>query len=262
MRRDATSPTCSHPGSRNGAGLLAEAESIISDLRAAQVVGRLLGGVAIALRCTSARPPGPFARSYSDLDIAVDGKAGAALATVLDAYGYVGDKRFNALHGRRRMLFSRADGAHIDVLVERFAMCHELELASRLAVHPFTVSLADLLLMKLQVAEINRKDVTDIGALLLDHALTDDESGINATYVCELLGRDWGWWRTATENLATARAYLDEVIVGGAAREAATSRLETLMARIEGTPKSVRWRMRARVGERVPWRVDPEEVTN
>jgi hypothetical protein len=170
----------------------------------------------------------------------------------------VPERRFNALHGHRRLMFDHPDGTHIDVFVEEFVMCHRLDLRSRLAFHETTVPLVDLLLTKLQVAELNEKDVTDAAALLLDHELTSDESGINMDYVTRLLSRDWGWWRTVSANLAALPDHLASRLSEPAA-VTATGRAKRLLEAIELVPKSLRWKARARAGERIPWREDPEE---
>ena len=113
----------------------------------------------------------PLARSYSDIDLVTTRKASTILATTLEERGYVAQDRFNALHGQRRMLFDHPEHDHADVFVDEFSMCHRLELSGRLGLHETTVSLGDLLLTKLQVAELNEKDVTDAAALFLDHDL-------------------------------------------------------------------------------------------
>ena len=167
--------------------------------------------------------------------------------------------RFNATQGASRLLFERADGLHADVFVGRFALCHELALGRRLAIDERTLPLADLLLTKLQVARLNHKDVTDVAALLLDHELAEDDGGINAAYVTSVLAGDWGWWRTVTENLAAVRSLMPSLPLSAAEQDAVTGRIDALAARVEAAPKGARWRMRARIGERRPWRQEPEE---
>ena len=219
---------------------------------------RVLGGIAVALRCPSAQPGGALARSYSDIDLVTSRRSSSVLTQVLEAQGYVGEERFNALHGRSRMMFAHADGTHVDVFVEEFSMCHRLELGPRLRLDDTTISLGDLVLTKLQVAELNAKDVTDAAALLLDHELSDDERGINVPYVAGLLASDWGWWRTVSHNLRALPTHLDGAALGADAPRVAEA-AERLLARIDAAPKSLRWKMRAKAGDRIAWREDPEE---
>jgi Uncharacterised nucleotidyltransferase len=228
---------------------LTHAQAIVARAREAGLTVRILGGVAVALRCPSARAPAPLAREFSDLDLVTDRRSAADLARVLQQEGYAAERRFNALHGHQRQLFFAGE-RHIDVFVDTFAMCHELRLSERLDLHPETISLADLLLTKLQIAEVNEKDVTDVAALLADHELTDDERGLKVARVAAVLSTDWGWWRTVTENLRVVATLAPHV----------AERVEALTKRIDAAPKTRRWRLRARLGERVPWREDPEEI--
>lgn len=237
---------------------LAAADEVIATAISTGAEARLLGGIAIALRCPSARKPAPLARSYSDIDLIINRKGTQSLTRALKTLGYAPEERFNALHGHSRLIFDRDDGIHVDVFVDTFVMCHRLPLADRLHLHDRTVSLADLLLTKLQVAALNAKDVTDSTALLLDHDLADDEQGLHVGYMAGLLGRDWGWWRTASENLQTLRAHV-EAYLPDAAVPTVTSRIDRLITAIDQQPKGVRWRARAKVGDRMPWRDDPEE---
>jgi len=232
---------------------------LLAEVNARDVTARALGGIAVALRCEHARFPSPLARTWSDLDVVVDRVSARGIGGALEAAGYEPEKRFNALHGHVRMMFARADGAHVDVFVEEFAMCHKLRLGDRLHLHDSTVSLADLLLTKLQIAELNAKDLTDAAALLVDHELTDDESGINVQYVNQLLGQDWGWWRTVDENVRVIAERAAGLPLDAGASVRLTRRIEDLLAQMERAPKSRKWRWRARAGDRLPWREEPEE---
>ncbi len=76
------------------------------------------------------------------------------------------ETEFNVLNGNQRLMFYHGE-TKIDIFVDTFRMCHTLHLAGRIAEADLTLPPADLLLTKLQVAEINIKDLTDIAALLL-----------------------------------------------------------------------------------------------
>jgi hypothetical protein len=229
-------------------------------LEAAGISARLLGGIAIYATCPSAQPPSPLARAYSDVDVITVPTRSAKVFAALEGLELEAAERFNALHGHSRMLFSFADGMHLDVFIARFAMCHELDLASRIELARETLTPADLLLTKLQIAEINKRDVLDLCALLLDHPFTEDDNGINHARVTELLARDWGWWRTVTENLERLVHFSRDVGLDAPAVRAIVARTEELQGRIEAAPRSRRWRLRALVGERAPWREEPEAV--
>ncbi len=162
------------------------------------------------------------------------------------------------MNGRERLLFyDNPNERQVDVFVSSFRMCHEIPLEKRLAVDDDTVPLAELLLTKLQIIELNEKDVRDTVAILLEHEVTDDDAGVNATQVASLCADDWGLWRTISQNLGALRDHVGSYDVD---HETVTDRVSVLLERIETAPKSRSWRMRAKVGERKRWYQLPEEV--
>jgi hypothetical protein len=222
---------------------------------------RLVGGVAICLRAPDGLPE-PFRRSYQDLDFITSRGTAAACAHLLRELGYEPHVAFNALHGNERLLFfDNRHGRQVDVFVAVFRMSHRIALEERLALEPLTVPLAELLLTKLQIAELNEKDVRDTLALLHGHQVAEEDGhAVNAARIARVLSGDWGLWRTFTGNLAVCREHVAEYDLPAAERQAVTERIDTLAGRIEAEPKSRAWRLRARVGERKRWYETPEEV--
>lgn len=220
---------------------------------------RLAGGVAVALRCPSAKEP-PLRRSYADIDLVTVGGSREATAALLEELGYVADREFNALHGSRRLLFW--DPLHerqLDVIVDEARFCHRIDLRPRLERSALTLPLADLLLMKLQVVETNRKDLIDVCAILADHDLSGDESGVNSAYLASLAASDWGLWRTL--GMVAERGEEFAAGLPGFERgEIVAARLRQLRAELDAAPKSRGWKMRARIGDRKRWYELPEEV--
>jgi hypothetical protein len=217
---------------------------------------RLLGGVAVRLRSRSL--PHALTREYKDLDFATTKKASGDAQKLLRRLGYEPHVGFNAMNSRERLLFfDEPNARQVDVFVGSFRMCHEIPLEKRLAVDAHTVPLAELLLTKLQIIELNEKDVRDAVALLLEHEVGDDDSGLNSTRVAALCADDWGLWRTITRNLESVQQHLGGYDVD---RETVSTRLARLQERIEEAPKSRSWRLRGKVGERKRWYELPEEV--
>jgi hypothetical protein len=217
---------------------------------------RLLGGVAVRLRASDLPPA--LEREYKDLDFATTRKAVGEAQTLLRDLGYEPHTAFNTMNAKERLLFfDDAHGRQVDVFVGSFRMCHEIPLEGRLSVHEDTVPLAELLLTKLQIIELNEKDVRDAVALFHEHEVTGDDAGISATKVAALCAADWGLWRTITKNLDAVGAHLDRYDVD---RERVSARLSRLQDRIEGEEKSRGWRLRAKVGDRKRWYELPEEV--
>ena len=239
--------------------LIKQAGQLINELGSDGVSARLLGGVAVALRCPVASPPSPLARSYSDVDIAITRTSRRRLPEVMARLDFTAADRFNRMNGHVRQLYMSAQGVELDVFVEHFKMCHELDLKGRLDVDRATLPLADLMLTKLQVAELTEKDVRDCAALVVDHDLTEDDTGINVTRICAITGSDWGWWRTVTENLGKVIEHVDRLGLATDTTARAASTAGDLLLRIGTGPKTMRWKARARLGDRVAWREEPDE---
>lgn len=232
------------------------AEAILTS----SVALRLTGGVAVALCSPSAHHPS-LAREYSDVDLVGRGRDSGAIKELVESVGYEGDRRFNALHGDQRLLFWEPDsGRQLDVFIDVAHLCHEIDLRERLAGPGATLPPADLLLMKLQVFETNRKDMEDMTALLADHPLADggDAGAIDVAYLEGLVGDDWGLWRTTTEVAGRLERFVAG-LDGFAPAPQVLARIAELRERFEAAPKSRRWRMRARIGERKRWYELPEE---
>jgi hypothetical protein len=232
---------------------------LVETAAAAGVTARLLGGIAVAVRCSSVRSPGPLARPYADLDFATTRSSVKGLRRVFTNSRLSPAERFNAISGHSRLLYYTERGTKVDVFIEDFQQCHVLHFANRLKIHPITIPLADLLLTKLQVAQLSGKDVIDMVAMMLDHELADDESGINVRYVARLLAKDWGWWRSATETLDRVIAELPHVQLDPTRASVVHARLRYLRGAIDAEPKTLHWRARSRLGDRWSWRVEPEE---
>jgi len=220
----------------------------------------LLGGVAVRLHAPEV--PDELDREYKDLDFAVP-KGGSGMAgKLLTAAGYEPQVVFNAMNGKERLLFhDMQHGRQVDVFVGAFRMCHEIPLSERLRPGEKTVPLAELLLTKLQIIELNEKDVRDTVLLLHGHEVADhDDDAVNGAHVAELCAADWGLWRTITRNLERCAEHVDEYALPHERRSQVKDRLAQLLTRIEAAPKSRGWRMRDRIGERKRWYELPEEV--
>ena len=241
--------------------IVAEGERLLDLARQEGVPLNLLGGVAVRLHATEIPPS--LDREYKDLDFAVPKKAGGATDKLLRDAGYEPHITFNAMHARERALFfDDAHGRQVDVFIGSFRMCHQIPLDHRLGNGAQTVPLAELLLTKLQIIEVNEKDVRDTVLLLYGHDVGDhDDDMVNAARIAELCAADWGLWRTITANLENCREHVGNYGLGAETESRINGRFDTLLARIEEEPKSRGWKLRAKVGERKRWYELPEEVS-
>ena len=222
---------------------------------------RLLGGLAFYITSPEAARNPVLRRDYQDLDFVVNQRGVSAATEAFTAQGWEEDRHFNALHGATRLLFYYQGDLQADVFVGSFVQCHKLELEPRLSLHPVTITPADLLLTKLQIHQMNAKDAGDIFALLLGLDLVPkaDGRGIDLSYMTRLTGSDWGWYTTVHDNIDFLLQSLPEDL-SEADRANVRARLNELKEAIESSPKTLRWQLRDRIGRRVPWYDEPEEV--
>jgi hypothetical protein len=225
----------------------------------ANVSARLLGGVAVAIHSATARLPA-FQRRYDDVDIVIDKRGRKRIDAVVMECGFAPDVEFNNLHGLDRRTYYSDELGKLDVFIGEFSMCHTLYLHDRLeADHP-TLALADLLLTKAQIYELNRKDAFDLLAILADHPIGGgDEETINVTRISSVCGKDWGMWRTVSKTLATVADIARTEAAVDAYRDIILARLAELRDEIDRAPKSARWKMRNKVGDRKVWYELPED---
>ena len=241
------------------ADVVSEGRRLLARAAEVNVPLRLLGGVAVKLRAPGELLPA-FRRTYGDLDFVTAKKEAGRAAELFRNEGYEPHVAFNALHGRERLLFFDVDhDRQVDVFVGAFAMSHKIPLDARLEVDPVSIPLAELLLTKLQIAQLNEKDIRDALALLEGHPVGDaDGETVNAGRIAALCAADWGLWRTITGNLDTCCALAPGYDVPN--RAEVESRLQELLHRIEAEPKTRSWKLRAKIGERKRWYELPEEV--
>jgi hypothetical protein len=227
------------------------------------IAARLLGGAGVALHA-HATIPSPLRRAYRDLDYVVARASWTAWHDMLPGFGYEPDLPFNTLHGRQRLLhFDRSNGRQLDTFVGSFEMCHVLDLDDRINSSGPSLAPVDLLLTKLQVVEINNKDITDVLLLLADHpVVSGDPEGVDPGRLASVLGGDWGWYTTVTDNLAIVAASTEKMDLDDELGDHLRTQLDALRAAADSAPRSLRWRMRSLIGRRAPWYDLPEEVSS
>jgi hypothetical protein len=243
----------------------AEAQRLLVEIDRAGIAARLIGGMAIRLLAAERMPP-VFERPIQDLDFVLAKRDRPDFNKLLIEAGYVAQERFNALHGAHRLLYDDpSHGRQIDVFVESFSMCHELPLAEQIPVRPHTLPPADVLMTKLQIVELNEKDQRDLYALLCTHTVSAGqgaagEGEIDVGRIVALTSNDWGLQHTFELNLDRLRAALGEQPLAAEQAAAVGQRIDALAQALEDAPKTRKWKLRAKVGERKRWYEEPEEV--
>ena len=239
--------------------LLEEAERILDAAEAKGITLRLIGGVAVGMTCKSASDP-PLLRRKVDIDVIGHRKQSGKISQLFKELGYTPRERFNAFQINRLIFNDLGNARRVDVFLDVFEMCHKFNFKNRIDLETRTLPIADLLATKLQIVEINEKDMKDIMAMLLDHDLIvgDGHDKINVSYMAKLCAEDWGIYKTFTTNLAKTPDFGDIVGLGEEQRERVLEQVEKLMKAIEDAPKTMGWKMRATVGDRKRWYELPE----
>ena len=239
------------------------AVAIVRDANGRGIPLKLLGGQAVRLLC----PLFPHrARKDQDMDFCCVSSKKREVIDFFGETGFLGDRKFNTLHGDRQMYFTTADGqTSVDVIMDKLNMCHVLDFAARIDRMPDTLDVADLLLTKLQVVELNRKDVHDALHLLSAYEVRpgDEPGTIGLGRIGEVVSGDWGWWRTVTMNLDKLAHFAAEEhsdLVPEARTFDPAAQAEGLRQQCDDVPKPMKWKLRAKVGDRVQWFQEPEEV--
>ncbi|MBP1704083.1 MAG: hypothetical protein H6Q38_3190 [Chloroflexi bacterium] len=116
----------------------------------------------------------------------------------------------------------------------------------------------------MQIVQLNEKDLIDTIMLLREHPIGEtDHETINAQVICRLTGNDWGLWRTLTDNLAHVSERLDQYQqLTDEDRQVVRERITSLLSAIEATPKTMRWKVRSAIGDKVKWYKDVEELAD
>ncbi len=241
-----------------------ELKRILKASEGAGVLMRVIGSLAFQMHCPKfGYLQQAMGRAYTDLDFAAYAKQQKQIQTLMGQLGYVDNQEIFIVSGGERSIFDRAEiGLHVDIFWEKLDFCHIVRWTGRLEVDSPSIPLAELLLEKMQIVQINEKDIIDTIMLLLEHPLGDsDHETINIKRVAELCAGDWGLWRTTTMNLGKVRAITQGYEqLTPEQKNTVEAQVQKALTRIDQEPKSMAWRLRARVGDRVKWYKEVDEV--
>lgn len=243
--------------------LITEAERILGAVGPAGAALRLTGSLAVQARCPRFGHLAQAGRDFHDLDFAGYKREAKSVQQALSGLGYVEDREVAMVSEGARAIYLHAESQlHVDVFFDRLDFCHVIDLAGRLETDPTTLPLAELVLGKLQIVQITDTDLIDATVLLLEHGFAeDDREGISLPRLAGACAEDWGLWRTASINLDKLERFAEsQQALEAADKERARAQIGTLRDRLESEPKPLAWRLRAKVGDRVKWYKDVEDV--
>jgi hypothetical protein len=242
--------------------ILAEMHRLVDAGNQRNIQIRAIGGLAVQAHNKINHPL--FVREFADLDFVVAKKQRREFETFMPEVGYSADRQFNILNGATRQIyFDDKTDMKIDIFVGDFEMCHKIPLEDRLTADPVTIPLAELLLSKAQIIELNRKDLLDITSILLNNETgTNDRETINLSILAQLCSHDWGLYKTTSINLERVVEFVggQDLPLSQEDRNTIISRVREIQRAFKGMPKPVAWQLRDRVGTRVKWYIEVEEV--
>ncbi len=241
-----------------------ELKRILEASEKAGILLRVIGSLAFQMHCPKyGHLQAAMGRAYTDIDFGAYAKQTKQIQALMAGLGYVDNREvFIASEGERSIFDKPGTGLHVDVFYEKLDFCHPIYWKDRLEIDSPTIPLTELLLEKMQIVQINEKDVIDTIMLLLEHKLGDvDKETINIKLAAELCAKEWGLWRTTTMNLDKVKQLAQHYSqLEDNQKSHVTSQVDTILARLNDEPKPLAWRIRARVGDRVKWYKDVDEV--
>jgi hypothetical protein len=242
----------------------AEGDRLVTAAAGEGIALRLLGALAFAKRCPRyAYLQETLKRVYTDIDFAAYGRDVKRLRALFAREQFVEDEfTYVESEGSRMVLNHRGTGLHLDVFLDKLEFCHTIPWKGRLESHETTIPLAEMLMQKMQIVQINEKDIIDTIMLLLEHPLGDEDGDmINVGLVAKVCAKDWGWWRTLTMNLGKVEQMaMSYRALSDAEQSRVAGQVRDITARIDAEPKSVGWKMRAKIGDRKKWYRDVGEL--
>jgi hypothetical protein len=240
--------------------MLAEIKRLVSAAETKGIQVRAIGGLAVRAHDKIGHPL--FVRDFADLDVVVAKKQRREFESFMLEAGYSPDKQFNILNGAERQIYhENKSDVKVDVFVGDFVMCHKIPLENRLKADPMTIPLAELLLSKAQILELNRKDALDISSILFNNETGNDDGKINLQVIAQLCSADWGLYKTVSINLGRVEEVISkEPSMSQEERDLVLKRARAILKTFEDMPKPMAWQLRDRVGTRVKWYIEVEEV--
>jgi len=242
----------------------AEGQRIVNEGTKRNLHLRLLGAIAFQVHCPKYNHfTSKLRRELSDVDFAAYNKERSGIDKMMREFGYADQPMITALFGHGRLIYdNKSNGLHVDIFFDKLEMNHDISFDGRLEKEELTISLVDMLLEKMQIVHINEKDVIDTVMLLREHAIGNSApETIDAKYLADLLANDWGFCHTVVTNLNFVKEKLTSYSeLTDEDRTDVSHKIDALLEMIEKKPKTLAWKLRAKVGTKSKWYKDVEDV--
>lgn len=234
---------------------LEAAKQLLRESEKRGIESKLIGGLAFKILCPSSRE-GSLARNNNDIDLVVKRKEVGKLKKLMDGLGYEYPPSSDVIYPDQILYMDNQNRRQVDIFVDGFQMCHKFDFRKGLEESGQTLPITDLILTKLQIAELTDRDMQDLGAAFFDFRLGQGPNHIRYDQIAYLASKNWGIWKDFTDNLKKLRVRISEIAPEEAGEIA--KRADTLLEDIDRHRKSARWKLRARVGERLSWHELPQ----
>ena len=241
-----------------------ELKRIIKASDESGVLLRVIGSLAFQMHCPKyGYLQAAMGRAYTDIDFAGYRRQVKDIKALMEKLGYAENREvFIVSEGQRSIFDQREVGIHVDVFYDKLDFCHTIFWEGRLEVDSPSIPLAEMLLEKMQIVQINEKDIIDTIMLLLEHPFgSNDHETINIDRIARLCSSDWGFWRTLTMNLEKVQRLsqgYDQL--DATQKKHVADQVASALKRLELEPKTLAWKLRSRVGDKVKWYKDVDEV--
>jgi hypothetical protein len=262
--------------------IVRKAVEIVENAKKKNLILRIIGAIAvylhiqdnpIALGFYTSQSRLGLANIFTDIDLIAYSKQRKQLMKFFEEELKLrSNPRLNVIFGGKRLFYEDTSiNVKIDVFFDKLEFSHDVFFGrepskGRLELDYPTITPTDLLLEKLQIHNINYKDIIDIIALLTAHniALEEVKNSINANYIAQLLSDDWGFWYDAITNLNKVVEVVQDLAskekIKQDIRDIVINNINELIEVINKTPKTKNWEKRAKIGTAKPWYREVEEV--
>jgi hypothetical protein len=197
-------------------------------------------------------------RELTDVDLAAYRRQSHAIREFMKQEGYASNEgMFVGTEGARHVYQHPQWNLHVDVFTDELNYCHPIPFKGRLELDSPTLTTTDLLLEKMQIVEINLKDLKDTMVLLIEHPIADSSvprESIDSGYIAQMMSQDWGFYHTFTTNLRKVAEFIPQFpAIDADQGTVIRTRIDQLLAAVESAPKTMKWKIRAKIGTRTRW---------
>jgi len=241
-----------------------ELSSILKACENAGVLVKVLGSMAFQIHCpryqylqTATKQP------YGDIDLATYSEFSKQIREILTTLGYVENREIFVLsEGQRAIFYKSSNKVGTEVFYEKLDFCHVIPWKGRLSVDSPTIPLAELFLEKMQIVHISERDIINVIMLLLEHPIGEtDRETINIKLITQLCANEWGLWRTTTLNLNKVKQFSQQYSnLSLEQKSKVESQVDAILLRLYTEPKSLAWKVRDHMGDRVKWYKDVDDI--